>query len=50
MLIWSRVNNHSGGRIYIKYVVINYKETGLTVDCCGASEMGGMLNFGKTGG
>ena len=50
MLIWFRVSNLSDGRIYVKYAVVNNKETGLTVDCCGASEMGGMSNFGRTGG
>jgi len=50
MLIWSRVSNHNGGRICVKYAVMNNKENGLTVDCCGASEMGEMSNFGRTGG
>jgi len=44
------VNNYSGGRICVKYVIMNNKETGLTFDCCGASELGGMSNFGRTGG
>jgi len=50
MLIWSRVSNHNGGRICVKCAVVNNKETGLTVDCCGALEMGGMSNFGTTCG
>jgi len=50
MLIWSRVINPSGGKICVKSIVMNNKEIGLIVDYCGASEIEGMSNFGRTGG
>ena len=50
MKIRFRESSLHSGRTCVEYVKMNYKETGLTVECSGLWETDGMLSFEMIGG